>query len=336
MISVIIPTLNEGSGIGVLLSQLARQRDITLEIIVVDGESKDETKKTVMAAGAKLLEAETGRGVQMNKGASAAKGDYLLFLHADSRLTNDYQLAKAVRMLEAESGNVAGHFKMSFDTTDWRLKRNLRFYEIKASLNRPGSWNGDQGLLILASTFRESGGFWERLPFLEDQDFGERFYGKGRFVTFNSVLSTSARRFEQGGFRERVLINAIIMTMFHLCLDDFFTQAVNIYGNDRQSVYVEPLPYLMIAKRLLFRGKVSTVLKRLYQLGQYACENLWQLALLRGIYRGRVDEHLRLYDQKLRCLVQNPAGYIILMIVTIAWINITSLRLRKTCKQAAS
>ena len=326
MISIIIPTLNEGSDIGLLLNQLSHQIDIELEVIVVDGGSADATRKTVRDAGVQLMQSETGRGAQMNKGAQAASGDHLLFLHADSRLTNDHQLAQAMRQLAAETGVVAGHFKLSFDTADHRLKRDLRFFEEKAHLNRPGTWNGDQGLLISAETFRATGGFWEELPFLEDQDFGQRFHQLGRLITCDSVLSTSARRFEQEGFRERMTVNAIIMAMFHLRLDVFFAQASGIYKADHASTRLDPLPFLELAKRLIFRGRATTVFRRLYQLGQYATKNLWQLALNCDISKGRVDQHLQIYDQRLRVLIDHPTGYLVLMVIVIGWIYITRWR----------
>ena len=327
MISVIIPTLNEGSTIGFLLNQLADQSDISLEVIVVDGGSTDSTKKRVKEASVKLIQSEAGRGSQMNRGAQAAAGEHLLFLHADSKLTNDHQLAQAIKQLTLEPGNVAGHFTLSFETTDQRLKQDLRFFEEKTRLNRPGTWNGDQGLLISTATFRTSGGFWEELPFLEDQDFSRRFHQIGRFVTFNSILSTSARRFDQEGFAERLMVNAIIMAMFHLRLDDFFVEAVGIYRSDYASDQVDPLPFLRLAKRLIFKGRTTIVFRRLYQLGQYVAKNLWQLALARGIKTERIDRYLQIYDQRLLRLIDHPPGYLVLTVIIVAWIYVTSWRL---------
>ena len=327
MISVIIPTLNEGSTIGPLLDQLADQSNISLEVIVVDGGSTDSTKKRVKEAGVKLIQLEAGRGLQMNRGARAAAGEYLLFLHADSKLTNDHQLAQAIKQLTLEPKHVAGHFRLSFETKDQRLKQDLRFFEEKTRLNRPGTWNGDQGLLISTETFRTSGGFWEELPFLEDQDFGRRFNQIGRFVTFSSVLSTSARRFHQEGFSQRMMVNAIIMAMFHLRLDDFFVQAIGIYRSNYTSDHVDPLPFLRLAKRLIFRGRTTTVFRLLYQLGQYAAKNLWQLALARGIKIDRVDRYLQIYDSRLVRLIDHPVGYLVLTFIIIAWIYINIWRL---------
>ena len=327
MLSIIIPTLNEGSAIGLLLNQLSHQVDIELEVIVVDGGSTDATKTTAREAGVQLIESGTGRGAQMNKGAKAAAGDYLLFLHADSRLSSNHQLAKAIIQLTGEAGPVAGHFKLSFDTADHNLKQDLRFFEEKTRLNRAGTWNGDQGLLISAETFRTTGGFWEELPFLEDQDFGQRFHQLGRFVTCDSILLTSARRFEQEGFRKRITVNAIIMAMFHLRLGEFFSQAAGIYRADRASVHLDPLPFLKLAKRLIFKGRPTIIFTHLYQLGQYANRNLWQLALARSIRKNQVDHHLRKYDQGIGALIDHPVGHFALMIIVVSWIYFTQWRL---------
>ena len=336
LISVVIPTLNEGSSIKGLLDQLENQSGIKLEVIVVDGGSTDETKTQLIDSDVKLIESETGRGSQMNKGARAALGEYLLFLHADSKLTCDYQIAYAVSQVASESGKVAGHFKLSFDTADLALKKHLRYFEEKSSLNRPGTWNGDQGLLIPARTFWEAGGFWEELPFLEDQDFAKRFHKIGQFITCDSLLITSARRFELEGLAERATVNAIIMAMFHLRLNDFFAQADEIYRSDHRPKSLDPLTFLELAKRLIFKGEVTLIFQRLYQLGQYATKNMWQLALARGIRKGTIDHHLKVYDRRLKSLIDHPVGYLMLMTITVVWMHIARWRLASQRSQTHS
>ena len=82
MLSVVIPTLNAGDTLGDCLARLHEVRDI----IVVDGGSNDRSQAIAAAAGARLVLSEKGRGSQLRLGAEAARGDWLLFLHADTRL----------------------------------------------------------------------------------------------------------------------------------------------------------------------------------------------------------------------------------------------------------
>jgi glycosyltransferase involved in cell wall biosynthesis len=85
-ISVIIPAFNEATTIKACLE--SAQRLNPLEIIVVDGGSTDRTREIAQGAGAIVVQAQKGRGIQMNRGASLAKGEILLFLHADTIISN--------------------------------------------------------------------------------------------------------------------------------------------------------------------------------------------------------------------------------------------------------
>ena len=190
-LSIIIPTLNEAQTIGGLLDQLRMQADINLDIILVDGGSTDATlsiAESQVASGkqVRLMQTEPGRGRQMNAGAEMAKHDWLLFLHCDSTLTCPVQLRDALGSLKAASDQgqaVAGHFPLAFDARDPELKRRLGFFEAKTRLNRPGTFNGDQGLMISRGHFRQAGCFPCDLPFLEDQAFAANFRSIGSFIT---------------------------------------------------------------------------------------------------------------------------------------------------------
>ena len=106
MISVIIPCMNEEQSLGMLLAQLSEQKDISLEILVVDGGSTDKTTARAAALGATVIHSQRGRGCQQNVGAAKAAGEHLLFLHADSRLEHNCQLSQALSLIEqAEKTN---------------------------------------------------------------------------------------------------------------------------------------------------------------------------------------------------------------------------------------
>jgi len=320
LLSVIIPTLNEADSIRRLLDQLARQASIDLEILIVDGGSTDTTVQIAHDANAQVIEAASGRGAQMNKAVEVATGDYLLFLHADTRLSRDNQLDAALREIQQEAEPVAGHFKLNFHTDDQELKAKLRFFEEKSRLNRAGTWSGDQGLLISAETFRHYDGFWQDLPFLEDKEFGRRFLMSGRFITFDSTLTTSGRRFEREGFRERMTVNAIIMTMFHLGHRGFFADAAGLYRLNQDSSRLDPLPFLRLAIDELFGGRIRDAFVNLYRLSRYAAGNFWQIILAFGIRNDRIDAYLTTYDRYIRPWSDHALGHLILMPVLVTCI----------------
>ncbi|NCC36801.1 MAG: glycosyltransferase [Chloroflexia bacterium] len=96
LLSIIIPTLNEAHALPLVLGDIALQRGIRLEVIVGDGGSTDATKAAAIAGGARFVPARRGRGAQMNEAARLARGPYLFFLHADSRLHDPHLLADAI------------------------------------------------------------------------------------------------------------------------------------------------------------------------------------------------------------------------------------------------
>ena len=128
-LTVIIPTLNEAANLPSLMTDLAAQQGVELEIIVGDGGSADATCMIAHRRGATVVRAPRGRGAQMNHAAAHAQGTYLLFLHADSRLYDPYLLKSAVAALEAarqsnSSGAVAGHFALCFTRTRPNIAEN--------------------------------------------------------------------------------------------------------------------------------------------------------------------------------------------------------------------
>ncbi len=326
-LSVIVPTLNEGESIGALLDQLARQRDIELELVIADGGSADDTVEIAQAKGARVKVSERGRGRQMNAGADIASHEHLLFLHADSILTSDTQLADALKRLEEEyeyAYHLAGHFPLHFQTDDVSLKASLRYFELKTAMNRPGTFNGDQGLLISRVLFEKFGRFDESLPFLEDQAFGEVFSENGVFITLPGMLETSARRFEEEGFAERVTLNTLIMGMFHLRSDYFFGEAANVYREHGAGGMINLAPFFTLAYRSLFSDGVFTGIKNCYRIGRYGTRNLWQVFLYLGD-----EDGLATYDRYVSKVTSNPLGYLVGMFVIGGWFIARWIRLQR-------
>ncbi|MDX9709478.1 MAG: glycosyltransferase, partial [Trichloromonas sp.] len=150
-LSVIVPTLNEEGNLPLLLENLEQQRGISFEVIVVDGGSRDGTR--ILAASAAnaypltLVDSPPGRGIQLNAGVRQARGEWLLFLHADSRFSDSTALARGVRYLIAEKQRladtvIAGRFALRFTATGGQCPGAYAFYESKARQNRPGCIHG--------------------------------------------------------------------------------------------------------------------------------------------------------------------------------------------------
>jgi len=329
MLSIIIPTLNEAATIGSLLESIKDQTISGLEVIIADGGSSDETTTVAEGHGARITHSDPGRGQQLNKGAEEATGDYLLFLHADSEFTRQDQLARAMEFIAGFDEHTAGHFPMEFVSGSDETAAQLRYFAAKTHLNRPGTFNGDQGLLIRADAFKLLGGFSERYGFLEDQDFGERFGDYGEFVTLPDPLRTSARRFEREGVEERILLNTIIMGMFHLRQDRFFSEAPDIYRASAGN-RLNPLPFLQLARQSVMADGFWTGLARCYRIGRYANRNFWQVFFWAGIQLGEEEQWLRSYDRYASRVTRNPLGDTLATVVVLSWFftTLASLSIR--------
>ncbi|MBO6557357.1 MAG: TIGR04283 family arsenosugar biosynthesis glycosyltransferase [Pseudomonadales bacterium] len=318
MLSIIIPTLNEAASIGTLLDALTRQSFRETEVIVADGGSCDDTLSIAKSFGAKVIPGEAGRGKQLNAGANTASGEYLLFLHADSEFSTDDQLTNAMDAILGYDQHTAGHFPMDFVSEDDDVLDTLDYFAKKTRLNRRGTFNGDQGLLIRREAFQLLGGFSERYSFLEDQDFGERFIDYGEFITLPDPIRTSARRFEQEGTDARLLVNTIIMGMFHLKQDRFFNEAPGLYKSaaaDR----LNPLPFFELARSCVMANGFMTGLARCYRIGRYANQNLWQVFLWAGLRMGEPEPWLKRYDRYARPITLNPLGNSLATLIIVAW-----------------
>lgn len=194
MISIIIPVLNEETGILRLLDHLKENSFFaTNQIIVVDGGSTDKTPELVKEhSGVVFLSSEKGRAKQMNTGAKSATFEILYFLHADSfpPLNFDQLILK-----ETNSGNPAGCFQMKFDIDHWWL--NLMGWLTK--FNHKACRGGDQSLFITKALFSELKGFNENFVVYEDNELIGRLYHKKVFRVIPESITTSARKYEEIG-----------------------------------------------------------------------------------------------------------------------------------------
>lgn len=190
-ISVIIPTLDEEKALPSLLHALV-QEDTDKEIIVVDGGSRDNTIRLAQDYGAKVLLALPGRGAAINRGASEARGDLLLFLHADT-LFPAGGLKKIKETLADQPKLVGGNFRLLFDGDTIFSRWLTSFY---AWIRWCGLYYGDSGIFVRSSAYNAIGGI-RPIPVMEDIDFVRRleWFGKTCCI-LNPPLITSSRRFQ--------------------------------------------------------------------------------------------------------------------------------------------
>jgi rSAM/selenodomain-associated transferase 2 len=191
VISVVIPALNEAARIGATLDNVLAQRPA--EVLVVDGGSSDATVAIASAkAGVRVLPSDKGRARQMNAGAAAARGDWLLFLHADTLLPP----AALARIAALPPDVAAGAFSHRFSGDDWRLRLISRLDNYRTRRTRIAF--GDQALFVRRSLYERLGGF-PLCEVMEDVAFGELLREATTPVLLDEEVITDARKFEQMG-----------------------------------------------------------------------------------------------------------------------------------------
>lgn len=212
-ISVIIPVFCEQAVINETIAAVRRLRGgDAAEIIVVDGGAGGETLAAIRDAGIQKVRSEKGRGRQLNRGAAGARGDVLLFLHADTVLPPAAfeRIAEALR----DDGCVGGAFDLRIDSR----RAGFRAIETVANLRSRVTRipYGDQAIFIRASCFRGLGGFKE-IPIMEEVDLMRRIKRQGlRIFIFREPALTSARRWEKEGLLFGTLRNWFLMALY-LC-----------------------------------------------------------------------------------------------------------------------
>ncbi len=192
-LSIIIPTLNEARSIGATLDALARETR-GVELIVVDGGSRDGTVELVRARGVKLIESGRGRGRQMHAGACVARGRALWFLHADTLPSRG--CAERIEEALRDSSVVAGNFDVLFDGESNAARFLTWLYP---RLRKLGLCYGDSGIFVRRETYERIGGFRD-FPIFEDLDLVRRLWKIGRVVHLRERVTTSSRRFEGRSF----------------------------------------------------------------------------------------------------------------------------------------
>ncbi|GGG61552.1 TIGR04283 family arsenosugar biosynthesis glycosyltransferase [Hymenobacter glacieicola] len=210
-LSVIIPTYNEASNIGRLVTQLRQYaQPEAIEVLVVDAGSLDETVLVACQAGATVLQSpKPGRAAQMNYGARHARGELLYFVHADVGIHPAYvaTICQAV-----QEGYEAGCYRFRFDSAHPMLRLNSYGTRFKGIMSR----GGDQTLFITRPLFEALGGFDEYYCIMEDFDIIRRIRRRTRFLIVPQDVVVSARKYETNSWLRVQLANLTAFSLFFL------------------------------------------------------------------------------------------------------------------------
>lgn len=209
MISVIIPAYNEERALPKTLDRLFSQPD-EFETILVDGGSSDATRRVAQRyRGVQLVEAPKGRASQMNAGAAMARGEWLLFLHADTLLPEN----GLARIAELPKEVLAGGFRHRFSG------RGFGLWFISLADNVRCNWSriifGDQAMFVRCRLFSRLGGYPDTAR-LEDVRFCEELVKHTRPVLLDHAVTTDSRKFVQQGVWRSLARVAIILLCVNL------------------------------------------------------------------------------------------------------------------------
>ncbi|WP_298718837.1 TIGR04283 family arsenosugar biosynthesis glycosyltransferase [uncultured Oceanisphaera sp.] len=197
-LSIIMPMLNEANSLPQTLDEL-RPYAASAELILVDGGSRDHSVALAQRAGVKVISSAPGRARQMNAGAAVARGDDLLFLHADTRLPPD-----ADRLIaEALAEHHWGRFDVTISGSHPMLAVIAFMMNRRSRLT--GIATGDQAIFVRRSTFEAVDGFPDQ-PLMEDIELSKQLKRLGSPACLAQKVVTSGRRWEQKGLWRTVVL----------------------------------------------------------------------------------------------------------------------------------
>ena len=200
LLSVVIPVRNEAQALPYLLGDLADLRAAGAELILVDGGSTDGTCELALGRVDQLLRTAPGRALQMNAGAAVARGEYLWFVHADTRVS-----VESLESLQGalNEGPLWGRFDVRLSGPGLALRVIGAMINLRSRLS--GIASGDQGIFVARQRFEALGGY-APIPLMEDLQLCRRLRALARPRCVRPPLLTSSRRWEQHGIWRTVVL----------------------------------------------------------------------------------------------------------------------------------
>jgi rSAM/selenodomain-associated transferase 2 len=225
--SIIIPVVHEGERIHDLIESLNHlDSDKNIEIIIVDGTEEQDTLKAIHSNNAIKISSEKGRAKQMNSGASVARGEVLIFLHADTELPP--RALKKIHFLMEQGDRVGGAFDLGIKSDKFIFKVIATLSSLRSRLNRIPF--GDQAIFIQREFFNTIGGYKE-IPLMEDVELMRRIKKSGnRIWIFYDRVMTSPRRWEKEGVVYCTLRNWTLQTLYFLGISPH--KLIHFYKSD--------------------------------------------------------------------------------------------------------
>jgi len=211
VLSIIIPTLNAEKDLPATLDCIA-ESGLASEVIVSDGGSIDSTPVIAAEAAVVFVADNGGRGPQLITGARAAVGDWLMFLHADSRLQPGWDHAVKAFMADRTNRFRAGYFAFALNDSAPAARRLEALVRLRCRIF--GLPYGDQGLLISREFYDFLGGY-ASIPLMEDVEIARRI-GRRRLSLLPAAAVTSAERYRQSGYWMRPARNLICVGLYFL------------------------------------------------------------------------------------------------------------------------
>jgi rSAM/selenodomain-associated transferase 2 len=199
-LSIIMPVLDEAAGIQAALAALAPLRARGAEVIVVDGGSTDGTAQRAAPLADQVLRSPRGRARQMNAGAARARGDVLLFLHADTGLPADADLLVLGAVAQ---GAAWGRFDVRIEGRPALLRLVAAAMNLRSRCS--GIATGDQAIFVRADPFRRIGGYPDQ-PLMEDIELSRRLRATSPPHCLRQRASTSGRRWESRGVWRTIVL----------------------------------------------------------------------------------------------------------------------------------
>jgi len=194
ILSIIIPTLNESKSLPLLLSDLSELSNA--EILIIDSNSNDQTKAIASIYGTKFYQLnQKNRGLQLNFGAQKATGKWLLFIHADSRLKENW--SEEINLVMKKNSTKVYFFKFKINSQK-KIYRLLEFFVNMRCFFFKDPY-GDQGLLIQKNIYFKNIGF-KKIPLMEDIDFIKRIKKKEYLKCLKNSIYTSSRKWDNNNF----------------------------------------------------------------------------------------------------------------------------------------